>query len=34
MGNGTRTYFDVNAAGKITVIKGASDYIGGDAVGG
>jgi iron complex outermembrane receptor protein len=35
MGNGACTKFDVNAAGKITVIKGASGLqFGGDAVGG
>jgi outer membrane cobalamin receptor len=35
MGNGTCPNFDVNAAGKITVIKGASGLqYGGDAVGG
>jgi iron complex outermembrane receptor protein len=35
MGNGACTNFDVNAAGKITVIKGASGLqFGGDAVGG
>jgi iron complex outermembrane receptor protein len=32
MGNGHALNFDVNAAGKITVIKGAGLQYGGDAV--